>query len=105
MQTQDFLTTDQTVGEFFKKLFLALIDGFKFAGFCLLIFAIPTIIVITIVTYAADVTFTAWGTVWFTAAYAAALGISTPVPALSAMAHGGPDDQHSESNPEGQDNI
>eukprot|EP00475_Leptophrys_vorax_P043682 TRINITY_DN848_c0_g1_i1.p1 TRINITY_DN848_c0_g1~~TRINITY_DN848_c0_g1_i1.p1 ORF type:complete len:220 (+),score=59.56 TRINITY_DN848_c0_g1_i1:128-787(+) len=100
LQTQDFLTTDQSFQEFFRKIFFGLVDGFKFAGFCLVTFAIPTIIVITIVSYAGNVDFTAWGTVWFTAAYGAALGVTTPLPALAAMSHGAGNDNSESGGPD-----
>jgi len=101
MQTQDLFTCNQTVPQFFKKLCLALRDGCKFAGFCLLVFALPTLLIITILSFAGKVVFTGWGVIWLSAIYAVVLSITTPIPALCSMSHGA-EEGHNEKTQESE---
>jgi hypothetical protein len=87
-QTQDIFTTQQTFAEFVRKLYFAVIDGLKFAAYCVVIFALPTVLIITIVTASGKVQFTGKGVVWFTSVYGSLLGVTNPIPALCALTYG-----------------
>lgn len=88
LQTQDLLTSEHNgVKDFFSKFFHSVFSGLKFALVCVIMFAIPTIIVITIISYGGGIQFSAVATIWFTAGYGAVLGITTPAPAIAAMTH------------------